>query len=46
MIKYIEENIDEINKNEMHEVDQLVMMVDTQRMLIKILRSRIRELEV
>jgi len=33
----IEANISKMNKNDMHEIDQLTMMVDTQRSIIKIL---------
>ena len=34
-------NIDEMNSGTMHEIDQLVMMVDTQRSIIKLLQSKI-----
>lgn len=39
--KQIEANVFEMNKNEMHEVDQLVMTVDTQRSIIRILQKKL-----
>ena len=41
----IEANVFEMNKNEMHEVDQLVMMVDTQRSIIRILQKKLTACE-
>lgn len=37
-IKRIESNIAEMKKNEMHEVDHLIMLVDTQRSIIRTLQ--------
>ena len=34
-MEQIKANIAEMNKNKMHEVDQLILMVDTQRSIIK-----------
>ena len=34
-MEQIKSNIAEMNKNKMHEVDQLILMVDTQRSIIK-----------
>ena len=43
--KEIQENIEKMNSGEMHEVDQLTLMCDTQRSLIRTLQQRIKELE-
>lgn len=43
MIDQIKKNVEEMGKNKMHEIDQLTMMVDTQRMLIRILQLHIKE---
>ena len=40
-IEEIESNVAEMNSGTMHEVDQLVMMCDTQRSIIKILQKEI-----
>ena len=41
MTEQIEANIFDMNKNEIHEVDQLVTMVDTQRSMMRILQKKL-----
>lgn len=41
----IQQNIVQMNSGTMHEVDQLVMMCDTQRSLIRMLQQEIKDLK-
>ena len=43
-IKEIKSNIKRMNSETMHEVDQLTMMVDTQRSIIRLQQQKIKEL--
>ena len=42
----LQANIKELNSGTMHEVDQLVMMVDTQRSIIRTLQAEIKEFKL
>lgn len=41
-LKEIQQNVEKMNKNNMHEIDQLIMMCDTQRSVIRILQNELR----
>jgi hypothetical protein len=45
-IEEIESNIAQMNSGAMHELDQLVMMCDTQRSIIKMLQKEIVDLKL
>lgn len=45
-MKEFQENIKKLNSGTMHEVDQLTLMCDTQRYIIRLLQQQIRNLKV
>ena len=45
LLKQIQQNTEEMEAGNMHELDKLVMMVDTQRALIYVLQMEISELK-
>ena len=45
LLKQIQQNTEEMEEGNMHELDKLVMMVDTQRALIYVLQMEICELK-